>query len=48
VRVFGVPENRRAVRRAFWRELHAAGVDLIGACDVAPLRRFLRAQHAHR
>jgi hypothetical protein len=48
VRVFGVPENRRAVRRAYWRELHAAGVDLIGACDVGALRRFLRAQHAHR
>jgi hypothetical protein len=48
VRVFGVPETRRAVRRAYWRELHAAGVDLIGACDVASLRRFLRAQRAHR
>jgi hypothetical protein len=48
VRVFGVPESRRAVRRAYWRELHAAGVDLIGACDVAALRRFLRAQRAHR
>ena len=48
VRLFGVPEKRRAVRRAYWRELHAAGVDLIGARDVATLRRFLRAQRAHR
>jgi hypothetical protein len=48
VRLFGVPEKRRAVRRAFWRELHAAGADLIGARDVGSLRRFLRAQRAHR
>jgi len=48
VRLFGVPEKRRAVRRAYWRELHAAGVDLIGARDVATLRRFLRAQRSHR
>lgn len=48
VRFFGVPEKRRAVRRAFWRELHAAGADLIGARDVGSLRRFLRAQRAHR
>jgi hypothetical protein len=48
VRLFGVPEKRRAVRRAFWRELHTAGADLIGARDVGSLRRFLRAQRAHR
>jgi hypothetical protein len=48
VRVFGVPEHRGAARRALWRELHAAGVDLIGACDLGTLRRFLRAQRAHR
>jgi hypothetical protein len=47
VRLFGVPEKRRAVRHAFWRELHAAGADLIGARDVGSLRRFLRAQRAH-
>jgi hypothetical protein len=48
VRLFGVPERRRPVRRAFWRELHAAGADLIAARDVGALRRFLRAQRAHR
>jgi hypothetical protein len=48
VRLFGVPENRRAVRRAFWRELYAAGADLIGARDLGSLRRLLRAQRAHR
>jgi hypothetical protein len=48
VRLFGVPENRRAVRRAFWRELHAAGADLIAARDLGSLRRLLRAQRAHR
>ncbi len=48
VRVYGIPEQRRTVRLAFWRELHAAGVDLIGARDVGALRRFLRRQHAHR
>jgi len=48
VRLFGVPERRRAVRRAFWRELHTAGADLISARDVGALRRFLRAQRAHR
>jgi hypothetical protein len=48
VRFFGVPESRRTVRLAFWRELHAAGVDLIGADELGPLRRFLRTQRAHR
>jgi hypothetical protein len=41
VRFFGVPESRRAVRLAFWRELHAAGADLISARDLGALRRFL-------
>lgn len=48
VRFFGVPERRPGVRRAFWRELHAAGVDLIATHRVGALRRFLRTQHAHR
>jgi hypothetical protein len=41
VRVFGIPERPRRVRRAFWRELAAAGVDLIGSTDLRALRRFL-------
>jgi hypothetical protein len=48
VRFFGVPERRRAVRQAFWRELHGAGVDLLGAHELGALRRFLRSQRAHR
>lgn len=48
VRIFGVPEARRAVRRAFWRELHDAGTDLMGAREVGALRRFLRGRPAHR
>jgi hypothetical protein len=48
VRIFGVPEARRAVRQAFWRELHDAGTDLVGAREVGALRRFLRGRPAHR
>lgn len=48
VRIFGVPETRRAVRQAFWRELHDAGTDLVGAREVGALRRFLRGRPAHR
>jgi hypothetical protein len=48
VRVFGVPEARRTVRQAFWRELHDAGTDLVGAREVGALRRFLRGRPAHR
>lgn len=48
VRIFGVPESRRAVRQAFWRELHDAGTDLVGALEVGALRRFLRGRRAHR
>lgn len=42
VRLFGVPEHRRAARHAFWRELHDAGTDLLGARELGALRRFLR------
>ncbi|GIJ74480.1 hypothetical protein [Virgisporangium ochraceum] len=48
VRIFGVPEGRRTVRHAFWRELHDAGTDLVGARGVGALRRFLRGRPAHR
>jgi hypothetical protein len=48
VRIFGVPESRRAVRQAFWRELHEAGTDLVGAREVWALRRFLRNRPSHR
>jgi hypothetical protein len=42
VRVFGIPERPRHLRRRFWRELVAARVDLIGSRDLGALRRFLR------
>ena len=42
VRFHGVPDRPRAARLAFWRELHAAGVDVIGSPDLAALARFLR------
>jgi hypothetical protein len=44
VRFFGVPDRPRAVRLAFWRELRAAGVDLLGSADPTALSRFLRAR----
>jgi len=46
VRFFGVPSRPRQARMAFWRELHAAGADLIGGADLAALARFLRRQRA--
>ncbi|GAA0709816.1 hypothetical protein Drose_02890 [Dactylosporangium roseum] len=42
VRFVDVPEVPRQVRTAFWRELQAAGVDLIGSRHRAALGRFLR------
>jgi hypothetical protein len=48
VRFYGVPESRRVVRQAFWRELRSAGADLIGARNLGMLRRYLRHHHAHR
>jgi hypothetical protein len=42
IRFVGVPEEPRAVRSAFWQELRAAGVDLIGSRHRGPLVRFLR------
>jgi hypothetical protein len=48
VRFFGVPERPHRVRSAFWRELHAAGVDLIGSSDLTALPRFLREQATGR
>jgi len=50
-----VPDRPRAVRQAFWRELHAAGADYLGGRDLAALGRFLRGPlprvdhpHSHR
>jgi hypothetical protein len=48
VRFSGVPERPRGARLAFWRELHAAGVDLIGSPDLAALPRFLRSREVRR
>jgi hypothetical protein len=42
VRFFGIPGRSRRARLAFWRELAAAGVDLIGTRDLGALPRFLR------
>jgi hypothetical protein len=42
IRFVDVPEDPRAVRTAFWQELRAAGVDLIGSHHRGPLARFLR------
>ncbi len=42
VRFWGVPTSPRKVRLAVWRELHAAGVDYLGADRLRPLRTFLR------
>ena len=42
VRFHGVPDRPRAARLAFWRELHAARVDLIGTGELAALARYLR------
>jgi hypothetical protein len=33
---------------AFWRELHAAGVDLIGSSELTALPRFLRGREVRR
>lgn len=43
VRFLGVPERPRRVRAAFWAELSAAGVDLLGSRDTRALVRHLRA-----
>jgi len=55
IRFVDVPDRPRAVRQAFWRELHAAGADYIGGRDLAALARFLRGPlpwagrpHSHR
>ena len=42
VRFSGIPARPRRARRAFWRELSAAGVDLIGTADLGALARQLR------
>lgn len=44
VRFFGLPERPARSRAAVWRELSAAGVDLIGARGLRPLARHLRAR----
>lgn len=41
VRFWGVPTSPRKVRLAVWHELHAAGVDYLGADRLRPLRSFL-------
>lgn len=43
VRFFGIPERPRRARNAMWRQLSAAGVDLIGSRRLGPLARHLRA-----
>jgi hypothetical protein len=48
VRVFGIPERSKATREAFWRELSAAGVDVISTRWPRQLARFLRPQAARR
>jgi hypothetical protein len=40
VRFFGVPARPRRIRDAYWRELHAAGVDLITTTDLPALARL--------
>jgi hypothetical protein len=42
IRFVDVPEGPRRVRNAFWRELRAAEVDVIGSRHRAALARFLR------
>lgn len=42
VRFYGIPERPSRVRNALWAELSAAGVDLIGARHLRPLRWHLR------
>ncbi len=42
VRVVGGPHRAGPARRAYWRELVAAGVDLVGGTDPGALRRVLR------
>ncbi|HEY1487866.1 MAG TPA: hypothetical protein VGF84_17300 [Micromonosporaceae bacterium] len=41
VRIFGIPERPAPIRDAFWRELTAAGVDVISTREPRRLRRFL-------
>lgn len=55
IRFVDVPDRPRAVRQAFWRELHAAGADYIGSQDLSALAKFLRGPlpwagrpHSHR
>jgi hypothetical protein len=42
LRFFGIPERPARAREGFWRELTAAGVDLITAADPAAVVRHLR------
>jgi hypothetical protein len=42
VRITGVPGGSARTRRAFWDELLAAGVDVIGDTDQRALSRYLR------
>jgi hypothetical protein len=46
VRLFGLPRRPRRARRAFWRELAAAGVDLLSGPDLGPLARHMRGRRA--
>jgi len=44
VRFWATPDKPSAARDSLWRELLAAGVDLISTDDLAGLRRFVMAQ----
>jgi hypothetical protein len=44
VRYFGIPARPARVRDAYWRELAAAGVDLISTDELRALARFQRRQ----
>ncbi len=43
VRFWGTPDARAPAREAVWRELLAAGVDLINTDDLQGLQEFLLA-----
>jgi hypothetical protein len=48
VRIGGVPARPGRIRRAFWSELRAAGVDAITDPDAVALARFLRSRPVRR